>query len=317
MASHSAADYQLLLDMEQLEEEMARMIDHGELAETCQLQLTELEMLAAMFPNAGELKVIDPAAVAEMTEYVEGGLREPPARLDYTIAFQTGQGKLELSVHLPLDYPNVEPDVFVRSDGLNRSQSHSINQHLARHIQGLEPGQLYIGSVVSWLQENGDKYIRNELQIKDDSVEEEHPDQFTRLWIYSHHIYSKVKRRDMLELAKECSVTGFSLPGKPGIICVEGLASSTSDWWKRVKAWNWKRIMVKKKEVVDVEGRDPDTLRLFSVFEEINMAPVSRTGSREHRMDMGLFFQYLEDHNCAQVFKDYFGVSGRASTSRV
>ena len=62
----------------------------------------------------------------------------------------------------------------------------------------------------------------------------EAPDVFTRLWIYSHHIYSKVKRRDMLELARDCAVTGFSLPGKPGIICVEGPAANTADWWKRV-----------------------------------------------------------------------------------
>ena len=87
----AAAELRLLLDLEQLEGEMERMIDHQELAELCQLQLTELEMLAAMFPQAGELKVIDPAAVAEMTEFVEGSLHEPPARLDYTIAFQTEQ----------------------------------------------------------------------------------------------------------------------------------------------------------------------------------------------------------------------------------
>ena len=81
---------QLLFDLEQLEGEMERMMDHQELSETCQLQLTELEMLAAMFPQPGELKVIDPAAVAEMTEFVEGTFRELPARLDYTIAFQAG-----------------------------------------------------------------------------------------------------------------------------------------------------------------------------------------------------------------------------------
>ena len=66
------------------------------------------------------------------------------------------------------------------------------------------------------------------------AVQPEPADLFTRLWIYSHHIYSKVKRRDMLELARDCAVTGFSLPGKPGIICVEGPAASTADWWKRV-----------------------------------------------------------------------------------
>ncbi|XP_043219175.1 RWD domain-containing protein 2B-like isoform X2 [Amphibalanus amphitrite] len=317
-AEAAAAELRLLLDLEQLEGEMERMMDHQELAETCQLQLTELEMLAAMFPQPGELKVIDPAAVAEMTEFVEGSLHDPPARLDYTIAFQTGdQGKLELSVHLPLDYPNVEPDLFVRSDGLNRAQSHTINQHLAEHVRTLEPGQLYIGTVVAWLQDNADKYIQNDAQTKDEPTEQcEAPDVFTRLWIYSHHIYSKVKRRDMLELAKDCAVTGFSLPGKPGIICVEGPAANTADWWKRVKAWNWKRIMLKKQEEIPLaDGATHDSLRLFSVFEELNFLPAVRSGANEHRMDMGRFFQFLEEHHCAQVFKDYFGVSGRPAAA--
>jgi len=310
----SAADYQLLLDMGQLQHQMAEMIDHEELAETCQLQLTELEMLTAMFPNPGELKVIDPAAVAEVTEYVEGERREPPARLDYTVSLPTTQGKLELSVHLPLDYPNVEPDLFVRSDGLTRTQSHNINQHLAVYVQGMEPGQLYVGTIVAWLQENGDKYLQSETPAKsEDTAPEEAADEFARLWIYSHHIYSKVKRRDMLEAARDCTVTGFCLPGKPGILCVEGRAAAAADWWKRVKSWNWKRIMVKKKETFQLEGREPAALRLFSTFEEINMSPPARVPGREHHMDMGRFFQYLEEHHCSQVFKDYFGVSGRAT----
>jgi Protein of unknown function (DUF1115) len=44
---------------------------------------------------------------------------------------------------------------------------------------------------------------------------------FARYWIYSHHIYSRLKRRDLHQLAVEHRLTGFCHPGKPGVICVE------------------------------------------------------------------------------------------------
>jgi len=45
---------------------------------------------------------------------------------------------------------------------------------------------------------------------------------FTRMWLYSHHIYSKYKRKDILNWATELKLHGFSMCGKPGIICLEG-----------------------------------------------------------------------------------------------
>ena len=45
---------------------------------------------------------------------------------------------------------------------------------------------------------------------------------FSRMWIYSHHIYSKFKRRDIIAWANELTLNGFSMCGKPGMICVEG-----------------------------------------------------------------------------------------------
>ena len=72
-------------------------------------------------------------------------------------------------------------------------------------------------------------------------------------------------------------------------------------------------MLKKREEIALADGATHDSLRLFSVFEELNLLPAARSGANEHRMDMGLFFQFLEEHRCAQVFKDYFGVSGRSS----
>lgn len=44
----------------------------------------------------------------------------------------------------------------------------------------------------------------------------------------------QVKRKDILDLSREFDLTGFCLPGKPGIICVEGMSRNTDDWWQKV-----------------------------------------------------------------------------------
>jgi hypothetical protein len=144
---------------------------------------------------------------------------------------------MEVCVNLPHDYPATEPDIFVRSDKLSREQQHSLNKDLATFISSLDRGEICICSAVSWLQENALQYIKTEqlpLMFKQEKDEEANALVFVRYWIYSHHIYSKTKRREILDLALEYNISGFCLPGRPGIICAEGTARNCGEWWHRV-----------------------------------------------------------------------------------
>jgi hypothetical protein len=150
------------------------------------------------------------------------------------------QVKLEVCVNLPHDYPATEPDIFVRSDKLSRDQQHSLNKDLANFLAGLDRGEICICSAISWLQENTLQYVKIEPQtpliIKEEDEENENTSLlFVRYWIYSHHIYSKTKRREILDLAHEYGISGFCLPGRPGIICAEGTARNCGEWWHRVR----------------------------------------------------------------------------------
>lgn len=69
---------------------------------------------------------------------------------------------------------------------------------------------------------------------------------FSRYWIYSHHIYSKIKRREIIELAKENNITGFCLPGKPGIVCIEGSLVECDYWWQKVSLFDYEQFTVDK-----------------------------------------------------------------------
>lgn len=140
-----------------------------------------------------------------------------------------------MCVNLPHDYPASEPDIYVRSDKLDRNQQHILNSDLASYISTLERGDICTYSAILWLQENASRYHAESTKpVAIVKNSDENDKVFTRYWIYSHHIYSKIKRREILDLAKEFSITGFCLPGRPGIICAEGLASDSNEWWQKV-----------------------------------------------------------------------------------
>ena len=84
-------------------------------------------------------------------------------------------------------------------------------------------GEAVLVAVVSWLQDQGETLLAPGIEEKTDIQAIAGPRKMLRYWIYSHHIYSKVKRKDLQGLASDLRLTGFVLPGKPGVICVEVL----------------------------------------------------------------------------------------------
>jgi hypothetical protein len=119
------------------------------------------------------------------------------------------------------------PSRWRRSDGLHREAQCRFNAALQARLAELPPGEPLLLEVVSWLQDRGAEFLTppvGELltpPVTADDVRAAEGEEFCRYWIYSHHIYSKVKRRTLQDLAEQFRLTGFCLPGKPGIICVE------------------------------------------------------------------------------------------------
>lgn len=98
----------------------------------------------------------------------------------------------------------------------------------------MEPGSIYIGSVVEWVKDNFPAYLtflEGDILAPISKTEDK---KTFRMWIHSHHIYSKSKMKNIEDWAKELNLTGFFLPGKPGLMCVEGLETNCNIWWQRV-----------------------------------------------------------------------------------
>ncbi|KAG8221846.1 hypothetical protein J437_LFUL003222 [Ladona fulva] len=302
------------IDLKELEEQIMLLVDKSDLEEMLRLQLSELEMLQSMFPNPGEFCVDDYSIIADINEFVEGKYPDIPHCLDYTINLQLDKVKLEVFINLPHEYPAIEPDIYVRSDKLSRDQQHELNNNLAEFIQSLDRGDICILQAISWLQEHALEYVKTEEITKPNLCSSEDCDNnFARLWIYSHHIFSKIKRREILDLSHEYNITGFCLPGRPGIICIEGMSRNCEDWWFKIKHLNWKKIMCRKKELIPINSEeDCIRMRKFSTFQEVSfMGEKNSVKGRNGHMDMGALLRYLDDHNCAHAFRDYFGIDGK------
>ena len=210
-----------------------------------------------------------------------------------------------ISLH---SYPDTLPEVYVSSNELSRRSQDDLNSELEQFMSTAHsPGEVGLHVIVEWIRDNSGGFFpiplfHNGTEL--DSDKDSGPGScFCRMWLYMHHIYSKTKRHNILAYADEFQLTGFCLPGKPGVVCVEGSSQNTKDFYSTLRRWNWKSIACRKKEVV--ESSDIDSNRRIQGFQELAF---DIHGSRQTHMDMGQFLEYLKQHRLEYMFKELFGV---------
>ncbi|XP_006163327.2 RWD domain-containing protein 2B [Tupaia chinensis] len=286
--------------------------------EQAEAQLSELDLLASMFPGENELIVNDQLALAELKDCVEKKTMEGrSSKVYFTINMhldvsQEAMVMFSLACILPFQYPEVLPEITVRSVLLSRSQQTQLNTDLTTYLQKNCCGDVCILNATEWVREHASGYISRDVPCSPPtgSTVQSVDLIFTRLWIYSHHIYNKCKRKNILEWTKELSLSGFSMPGKPGVVCVEGPQSACEEFWSRLRKLNWKRILIRHREDVtfDSTGDEMEKLKKFSTFEE---KVFSVNGARGNHMDFGELYQFLNAKGCGNVFQMLFGVEGQ------
>lgn len=295
------------------------------LVENMEQQLFELEMLEAMYPGENELIMDDMNIIGDVRKWLiaaecNNNIEFLPPRISFQLklTFDEGNKTLDVSILYPHQYPSSDlMEIYVKSrqDALNRTKQCELNQALSEYIkENVIFGEVCLISVISWLNENCPIYIqqsKEEEEAKTVSLKKvksvASSSRFLRLWIYSHHIYSKIKRKDILDLSNEFQLTGFCMPGKPGIVCLEGTENNCNDAWSIIKSWNWKKINVRHQEVEKAEENEQsiNVFRRFNDFQEIGF--VKNSDTRDYHMDMSEFSKYLDQNNCLYMFKLLFG----------
>ncbi|KFO21572.1 RWD domain-containing protein 2B [Fukomys damarensis] len=286
--------------------------------EQAEAQLSELDLLASMFPGESELIVNDQLALAELKDCVEKKTTEgQSSKVYFTISMNLYISEevmvmFSLACILPFKYPEVLPEITVRSPLLSRSQQSQLNLDLTAYLQKNCLGDVCILNATEWVREHASDYVNKDALSSPTTESTVQPIDLilTRLWIYSHHIYNKWKRKNILEWTKELSLSGFSMPGKPGVVCVEGPQRACEEFWSRLRKLNWKRILIRHREDIpfDGTGDEMERQRKFSTFEE---KVFGVNGARGNHMDFGQLYQFLNAKGCGDVFQMFFGVEGQ------
>lgn len=283
-------------------------------------QCDEVEMLQSIFCNPGEMKISDHGILADMFDYLAGNIQHLNRKLDYTtrIPIPNSDRTFELHFELPLMYPALEqPTITVRST-LQVPNKQQLENEIRRKVyeyvdsEEVDRSTVYIYSIISWLQENLEKIMndtpaRTLPKLTDDpSTNTDSMIEMERLWIYSHHLKSSIKRQDILKLAHELNLTGFSKPGKPGIICVEGEKGNTQEFWKCIRQWAWQRITLRLSETKAKTQSKCQQFRRFEKFRETMGSLDDAEKNSVVPINMSAFMKFLENHNCGYVKKELF-----------
>ncbi|KAI8036384.1 RWD domain-containing protein 2A [Drosophila gunungcola] len=277
-------------------------------------QLEELELLSSIYCAAGELQLLDAGVVADFNEFLEEDMDKPTAasllsHLEYVVKLSLpAKQSVEVRVELPHLYPILEqPLVSVHTPllGKSKEQRLKIDMEQFQSQRRQEDAEPYIFQLLSWLQEYIEELIKRPAAefVETSAVPDQPPDQpqpaasqLERIWIYSHHIKSTAKRQELIRQARQLQLTGFSRPGKPGIICVEGEAENVQTFWRTIRALRWQKI-----SLVRTEPRQ--RRRGFEDFSE------QLFNAEEGVMNMGQFIRFLEEHGFGYMKSELFGLA--------
>ena len=116
----------------------------------------------------------------------------------------------------------------------------------------------------------------------------------------------------IIDTARELDLTGFSAPGKPGIICVEGHKSNADSFWQRIRSLQWQRITLTHREDHALSN-DVDSLRHFESFEEKCFVSQHSSSGHGTHLDRGQLLLFLQQYGCKEVFRFFFGIDGKDS----
>lgn len=217
-------------------------------------------------------------------------------------------------------YPDALPEIHVTSNELSRNAIDELNSGLAIHMkESVVPGEVCLLSLVDWIRDKtrsidtewGGPTADGRGTDAAQAIARDRQWRFCRMWLYMHHIYSKTKRKNILSLASELQLTGFCLPGKPGVVCVEGEEDAVEQFYGVLKRWNWKSIACVRRDVTPSSQSmgTVDAHRKIQGFQELVM------GTHSNHADMGQFLEYLRAHELEYVFKDLFGVEGQVKAA--
>jgi hypothetical protein len=116
---------------------------------------------------------------------------------------------------------------------------------------GVEMLDLIVTLFVEYLPELTENNQRADQHKGGDDTQQRHTAKIKRVVIWSHHLLATSKRKDIQAWSKELSLSGYSRPGHPGSIFVEGDEDQVDEFVRRLKQLRWQALQVRGEETAD------------------------------------------------------------------
>ncbi len=100
------------------------------------------------------------------------------------------------------------------------------------------------------------------------------------------------------------------MPGKPGMICLEGDDLNVQEYWSRLRTLSWQKLQIKETQTFEVESNKTANEQQHSKFDNFEEKMFTYSNS-DSNIDFGLLFAYLKEKNLDYIFQLYFGVDGK------
>lgn len=278
--------------------------------ELLELQLAQIELLLAMYPDEDSISMDKEAinALATLKEWNSTmSSKLLPSELCMTLKLCVeGPCYFHMEISFPLRYTCYEdqheaPPAKVRlrqMPWMTNAQYSSITDATVEHN-----GDLL--SQIEMITEALDGHISNMAPRHEQHEGLEKQKYIVRVWFYFPSISTRSKRDDIVKHAPSYALTGFLLAGKPGILCLEGEPSAIDDFMAFIKTESWRDIPAAHKKVSERlrETIDHQKERIFTDMREITDETGERRGERANRSNMTALESWLGRKGLQQRLK--------------
>jgi len=171
-----------------------------------------------------------------------------------------------LEVTLTSSYPDgAKPTVYLACDGevatATRKEARKI---LETEVVAQEPGCECLDLLVQALMERladvkpcpvaydrggADAVSLSEHVQSVSGHQSQDREMFKTVLLWSHHLLATSKRKDIVSWSRELRLAGYSRPGHPGAILIEGAQPDVDEFVSRIKALRWQALQVRGEEV--------------------------------------------------------------------
>lgn len=226
-------------------------------------QLEELTAVGAMFSADGESVELDEIALAVAKSVIAQEL--PPTELvclSVNISLHTLDTCDRATLHatLPAGYPAEPAEIQVSCPALTSEHHAELTSSLrALSLDASAADREALAELAMALQHEANDRLQRQQQrasVARDAVSAATtmgypPSLFGRRMLWFHHIKSPEKRKEIVARARGAQLRGFSKPGFPGVIVVEGRDDECKSFVEGLRALRWQAMDVRWEQTLD------------------------------------------------------------------